>query len=262
MKRSDKRLTLLLVAIFSSSCFILVQSSSAQSISTPAVTEFSVNYVYDSYCIPIEIISSKDPYTGVITNSTTGGGTINNSSMVATIKNPPGATYYNFRWKGSYADDWNYYPFNPYDSGRPYFLGDTGAVPFAASKVSDYSELSIHFLPQHITPNGTIDIQVQALYGNFRSVPYTHFIEACGPCYDFYFEGQAGGWSSTQTLSYSQLLPPSTPQSTDQPTGMDTAASTTPSAPEFPAIVLLPLLAIVPILFALLKKRPGLVKNP
>jgi hypothetical protein len=80
--------------------------------------------------------------------------------------------------------------------------------------------------------------------------------------WNFYFEGKAGDWSSTQTISYDQASPAPAPQDTKQPTGQDAAASTTPSAPEFPAIVLLPLLAIVPILFALLKKRPGLVKNP
>jgi hypothetical protein len=256
MRCLAKSLTFILTAALIVSCLALVQSSSAQSTSTPAVTEFSAQYVHDSYYIPIEIISSKDPYTGVITNTTTGGATIDNSSMVATIKNPPGATFYNFRWKGSYSNDWQYFPFNPYDPrSRPYYLSDSGAVPFSVSKVSDYSELSLYFLPQQITANGSIDIQVQALYGSFRSVPYTHFIEACGPCYDFYFEGQAGDWSSTLTLNASQLLPPSTPQSTEQPTGEEAAASTTPSAPEFPAIVLLPLFVVIPLIAAILMRR-------
>jgi hypothetical protein len=258
----NKILTLLLAAILSTCCLTLAQTSWAQSTSTPTVTEFSVQYVHDSYYIPIEVISSKDPYTGVITNTTTGGATIDNSSMVATIKNPPGATFYNFRWKGSYADDWQYFPFNPYDSrSRPYYLSDSGAVPFPVSKGSDYSELSLYFLPQQITANGSIDIQVQALYGSFRAEPYTHLIEACGPCYDFYFEGQASDWSSTQTISYNQLSPSSTPQVTDQPTGIDTAASATPSAPELPTVVVLPLFAIATITIALLKKRSGLVNK-
>jgi hypothetical protein len=40
--------------------------------------------------------------------------------------------------------------------------------------------------------NGKLDIQVQALFGDFRAVPYVHPGGVPGgPTYDFYWEGEA-----------------------------------------------------------------------
>ena len=173
MLRISKNLSLLLVAVLLISSLMMVECGSAQSKPKPIVTEFTLQYVDNCMTSPPKPTSSKDPYTGNITTSTIPGYHVENKSVVATIKNPSEATYYNFRWKGHFDDKWKYEPFNPDGGSSAYTLGDTFSVPFKGS-TSTYSTLSLYFLPKSITPGGEIDIQVQALYGSFRSSLWTY----------------------------------------------------------------------------------------
>lgn len=218
----NKSLTLFLVAILSVSCLILIQSVSAQTAYTPIVTAFSLQY------------NTED------------------NTIAATIKNPSGVNAYNFRWKEHDEQRWYYSPFD--DSNPPFFEGDAYGVPSQASN-SGYTVLTLTFIPNtHV--GQLIDVQIQALYGSYRAVPYGHMmVLPGGPTYDFYFDGKVSGWSSTQTVSYGQASPSPTPQITAQPTSIDTAASTTPSAPEFPAIAFLPLFVVIPLLAVVLMRR-------
>lgn len=234
MKRSNKSLTLLLIAAIVASSLLFIQLASAQS--TPTVTDFTLQYVDNSYDTPPTTTSTKDPYTGEVTTQTHPGSHIENKTVIATIRNPSGATYYNFRWKGYYDDVWHYYPFSPPSGNNTYGLWDTFSVPFPAS-TSTYTVLSLYFLQQaSITTGGKIDIQVQVLYGDFRAEPYVHAGWVGGPTYDFYFEGQAGDWSSTQTVTYGK-------------------ASPSPTVPEFPTIAILPLFAVIPLIAAIIMRK-------
>jgi hypothetical protein len=187
------------------------------------VQDFTLRYVDHSYDVAPVPTSSTDPYTGMVLNWTIPGRHVDGQTVEAVIKNPQGAVFYNFRYKEHFADGWKYMPFNPNDS-LPYFLSDSYSVPFQASN-STYSELSLYFLAwEHVSAGGQIDVQVQALYGYFRAVPYVH-IAPIGPTYDFYFNGSASEWSTTQTItipsspsSSPPVLPTPTPSNTFNPT--------------------------------------------
>ncbi len=245
MKRLNKILTVLFVALFAVSSFLLIQSSSA---SQPAVTEFTLKYVDHSYDVAPQQTSTKDPYTGEVTTSTIPGYHVDSKFVDATIKNPPGATYYNFRWKGYYEDEWKYFPFSPPSNNFPYFLGDWFSVPYEASN-SSYTVASLYFLPEQITPGGQIEVQVQALYGGFRAEPYGHAIDVGGPTYDFYFEGETSDWSASQIFT---MLISTSP--TQNPTS-------SPSVPEFPAYVILPFLFGIALTAVFLTRKRILLNN-
>jgi hypothetical protein len=233
MKSVCKSWTLLLVIAIPFSS-LLIASTTAES--TPTVQEFTIKYVDNSYDTPPTTSSTQDPYNGQVTTTTHPGTHIENKTIIATIKNPSGATYYNFRWKGHYDTTWQYSPFNP-DSEMPYFVADGYSVPFQAS-TSTYSKFWLSFLPQQISADGSIDVQVQGLYGSFRTEPYVHAGWVGAPTYDFYFEGQAGDWSSTQTITYGEAT---------------TAPS--PTVPEFPTTAILPLFIVIPLLAAILIRK-------
>jgi hypothetical protein len=119
------------------------------------------------------------------------------NTVQAKIKNNIGASYYNFRFKVSYTDEWTYYPFSPSSSG--YGLGGFYSIPYEASNSSyTVAELPSYFF-EDIPERGQVDIQVQALFGGFRSTVSTVFAPQ-GTAYDFYFEGTTSDWSSTRTI--------------------------------------------------------------
>jgi hypothetical protein len=244
----SKGFSLLFVLMFVASSLIIVQFVSAQSVSTPPVQEFTLKFVDNSYDVAPKPTSSTDPYTGKTTTTTIPGYHVDNKTVEATIKNPLGASYYNFRYKGHYVKDWNYVPFNP-NASLPYFLSDSYAVPFQASN-SEYTVVSLYFLPLSIISEGQIDVQVQALYGIFDAVPYGHLVPLPAPTYDFYFKGDAGGWSNTQTITIGETSastspnPTQSPINTVSPTPMPSSTSITtptPTVPEFSWLVILPL---------------------
>ncbi len=268
MSSFSKGFSLLFVLILIASSLIIVQFVSAQSVSTPSVQEFTLKFVDNSYDVAPKNTSSTDPYTGKTTTTTIPGYHVDNKTVEATIKNPFGASYYNFRYKGHYVDDWSYVPFNP-NASLPYFLSDSYAVPFQAAN-SEYTVVSLYFLPLSIISEGQIDVQVQALYGNFDAVPYGHLVPLPAPTYDFYFKGEAGEWSNTQTITIDEtsastspnptrtLTPNPTPTLTQNPTSI-------PSVPEFHQWTIPLLLTITLALVGLLvyhkKHKHNLVKN-
>lgn len=247
MRRPNHGVIFLAAALLASS-FILIQSASSQANATPPVTQFTLQLADHSYDVPPQPTSTKDPYTSQVTNSTKPGYRVQNITIDATITNPQGATYYNFRWKGSFDDNWQSW-FGTV-SGN-YMVPDSYAVPFKASD-SATTTLSLDFIhPEDITPGGSIDVQVQALYGSFRAVPYVHVMPVGGPTYDFYFEGQVSEWSSTQT--YTREGNTATP--TIQPTAQ-------PTIPEFPTIAILPLCLAVLFAVVLIRKHASKNKPP
>jgi hypothetical protein len=257
MKLPQKSLTLLFAAALIASNLLFIQSTSAQPWSMQVVTDFRLEYVDHSYDVPPTTTSKTDPYTGEVTTTNYPGYHVENQTWVAIIKNPYDASYYNFRYKGHYQNDtqWSYEPYSP---GHYQVHSSSGLPRFLASS-SEYTTIELYFLPN--ISKGAIDVQVQALYGNFSQQHESSMgamMLGIGEIWNFYFEGQAGDWSSAQTIDYSQLLPSPSPQGTDQPTDQNAATSTTPSAPEFPAIALLPLFAVIPLIAVILMRRYAL----
>ena len=190
------------------------------------VPEFTLRYVDHSYDVPPKTTSTTDPYTNETTTTTIPGYHVENKTVEAVIKNNLGASYYNFRYKGHYAEDWSYYPFRPSSNG--YSLADSFFVPCKASD-SGYTVIAMTFLPKSIPAGGQVDVQVQALFGDFRVEPFGHLLPM-EPTYDFYFEGTTSDWSSTQTIAIGEGQTP-TPSPATTPTPAPTA---TPSPSPIP----------------------------
>ena len=240
MAKKVKYLWLCLVVILAISCIIMSESASSQSVPNPP--EFTLKYVDHSYDVSPMPTSSTNPYTGETTTTTIPGYHVDNRTIDATITNN-GASYYNFRYKGNYEQEWKYYPFYP-DVGLGYFLPDGYRVPFQAS-TSKYTVLSLYFLPD-IPLNGKIDVQVQGLYGYFRAVPYGHaMLLPGGPTYDFYFEGEAGNWSDTQTITISDESVSPFPSPTSPMPTINTGPHTEP----FPIESVLVVVSILTVVF-------------
>ncbi len=222
-----KVLVVFLVVALATSSFAIIGSVSAQTIK-PVVTDFWLQYVDNSYDVPPSTKSTKDIYTGEVTTSTVPGYRVENTSIVVTIKNPPDVDAYNFRWKDHNSDVWRYEPFDP-DQPLPLRVYDGIGIRANASS-SEYTVLSLIFIPKTLA---SVDVQVQALYGDYRAIPYG---SALGyPTYDFYFDGQASHWSHIQTIDLSAYATtqPSVSQTPSTPT--ETASSeptTTPTQPD------------------------------
>lgn len=176
------------------------------SITKPSAPEFTMRYVEVSYDVPPTY--GIDPYTGekVITQE---GYRVENQSVVFKIKNqiftPYNDTsgnniclYYNFRFKGHYAAEWQYYPFSESGQGTRrysamfYVLIDQS--PKLAASASEYTEIifSLPFLLGENPPVGSqLDFQVQALIGH---------IDSEGSGY-YSYTGQTSDWSYTYTIT-------------------------------------------------------------
>ena len=217
-----KSATLLLIAILVLSSLVMVGSVFAQSTSKSSVPEFTLEYVDNSYDVSPTATATTDPYTNKTTTTTIPGRHVENKTIEATIKNNLGASYYNFRYKGHYENEWNYFPFDP-NASLPYYLADAYGVPYEAS-TSEYSvvTLPLYFL-EGVTKGGEIDVQVQALFGDFRAEPYGHLGPLPAPTYDFYFEGTAGDWSNTQTVQFGEIQTPEPSPTPNQELTIDIA---------------------------------------
>jgi hypothetical protein len=223
----------------------MVSFAPASAQSKPSVPEFTLKYVDNSYDVPPKTTTTTNPYTNETTTTTTPGYHVEYKTVEATINNNIGASYYNFRYKGHYENEWTYFPFDP-NRSLPYFLSDSYSVPYQASN----SSYTVATLPpiffQNIPIGGEVDVQVQALFGDFDAEPFGH-LHLPQPTYDFYFEGTTSGWSETQTITIGEVQTP-TPS----------AESTLTSDPNFILYIGLTLFIVVVVPFVLLvysKKR-------
>ena len=248
----NKRFALLLILVLTASSLIVVKPVYSP-ITKPSVPEFTLKIVDSSYDVPTTY--SIDPYTGE--NVTHPGYHVEKKTIQATIKNNLGASYYNFRYKPHYIDEWSYYPFDP-DSSRGYNLYDAYSVPCQADSDSDYTVISMTFLPMHAFPEGgQVDFQVQALFGNFDAIPYGHVQPLPAPTYDFIFTGTTSDWSETQTITFgeSQTSTPS-PATTPTPTPYNEPQQTDQTATIVGAFIIMAVLgAGLSLLIYLIKRK-------
>ncbi|HSV49942.1 MAG TPA: hypothetical protein VLH35_06460 [Candidatus Acidoferrales bacterium] len=224
----SKKFTLILILLLAASSLTVVSSVSGQSLK-PVVTEFSLQYVDNSYDVPPSYKYTKDLYTGETITTTIPGYRVDNKSLVATIKNPTGVNAYNFRWKSHDDSSWHYHPFDTeVDQTPPLSASGAGGPPAYASD-SEYTVISILSL-NHLSST-SLEVQVQALYGEYHAVSNTPIQLFEGDYYDYYFDGQASYWSNTQTVTISDE--PATQNPTTPPTLTPTVSSfptTTPTA--------------------------------
>jgi hypothetical protein len=202
-------------------------STGGSSILKPSVPEFTLRYIDLSYDVPPTY--GTDPYTGK-TIITQDGYHVDNRSLQFTIKNQPFAPYtdsngthiglyYNFRIKGAYGTEWDYYPFAPNGwTTRRYggmFGGNSTESPAdLAQSNSEYTTITIQIPGVYRVPaEAQLEVQAQALIGHMEPTDYM----MAGHVYAF--TGESSGWSNTQTLTISESQTPnSSPATTPTPT--------------------------------------------
>jgi len=200
MRKSCSHILLIIMLVWGLLLLIAIDSGFAQ---TSSVPEFTLNYVDNSYDVPPNITTTTNQFTNETTTTTIPSHHIENKTIEVIINNNLNASYYNLRFKGHYEDEWTYYPSNP-DSPSGYNYYDAYSVPYSASNTSN-TVLSLPlFFMQNIPTGGEVDVQVQALFGNYRAVPYGHITLLPAPTYDFYFEGTTTDWSNTKTITFSE----------------------------------------------------------
>ncbi len=225
----SKYFSLLLVVILAVSSLIIVESAFAQSIPKPSTPEFSLKYVDLSYNVPPTY--GIDQYTGK-TIITQDGYHVDNRSLQFTIKNQPFTSYtdpsgnqtslyYNFRIKGAYGTEWNYYPFAPNGVttsryGGIFWGNNTESPADLAQSNTGYTTITIQ-IPglYNVPPDAQLQVQAQALIGYM--VPSDYMMAG----HVYVFTGQYSDWSNTQTITISSSAPTATP---------NTSASSTPTS--------------------------------
>lgn len=215
----SKHVVLLLIIMLALSSLIIVETTFAQSITKPAIPEFTLKYIDHSY--DVAATYSIDPYTGQ--NITHPGYHVENRTIDITIENQPltstvnGTTYqlyYNVRQKGSFEDNWTETHWTEYDPGS--------LVPQSNSQ-----NTVISIQTQSYPINASLDFQIQALLGGYyQHKPQSPFIAAVT-----FFGVPAAGeskWSNTQTIiipdfTKSTSSPTSTPDQITEPKVNDTS---------------------------------------
>ncbi len=235
MKPINKNLFMLLIVSLAISSIVTIKSVFAQS--QQFVPEFTLKYVDKSYDVAPTTTSSTDPYTGNVTTITIPGRHVSYETIEVTVNNNLGASYYGLRYKGHYSDTWTYFPYNgpnDHNIGDGYF-----PPPFQASNSSyTVGSLYLGWLPQPIPEGAPIDVQVQALFGNFDVTPYVHVIDVGGPTYDALFKGTTSDWSNTETITITSA-----------------SVSPSPTIPEFTGLAILPLFVAVLFIVAVIRKN-------
>lgn len=232
MNRISKASALLLTIIITLSCMALltVKPTNAESVPTPSVPDFSLKAVDASYDVPTT--HSIDPYTGQ--DITHQGYHVSKTNLVMTIQNQPsvyqynGSFLYNVRVKGHYQENWTQLYLNDQIP-----LADASSAQTVLIMGSlDGNSLALIGTSTVIPYRGMEDFQVQAMIGGFFKAGLFGHTE---------FSGESSDWSDTQTLtvgeSVSSVLTPS------------------PTLPELPWLVIVPLLLSVFALAVVLRHR-------
>lgn len=233
MNSISKCLGLILILIIVISSLIMIEHVSAQSIPKPSVPEFTVNLEGPSF--RRNTTYSLDSNTGQIVADI--GYTNQYSIVVLTIKNQPfnpsyGSLYYNVQIKNQNTpyENWTVVTYN------------YGPNPKQTTD-SDFTTILLQIEGQwglHSLAGTQTDIQVQAMLGIFN--------HETGPISGgFVFKGVTSDWSNTKTITVPENIPISSPSPTS-----------TPTVPEFPWLVILPLFAFVLCFTQVLKHRKTL----
>lgn len=238
--------SLALIVIFSIALptlsMLVITPANAQSLPTPAVPEFTVRLVNNSYSTQPTITTTTDPYTGKQTTKTVPGQYVENDYIEVSIKNQAFTPYtinyhnidnrtvnlyFNVRSKGHFSQDWNV---TPQGGG--------------SSQIENYSSqyTLIKLYVNNVPALAQIDFEAQAFIGYpvNQLDPYSPLPPPNVWDPNIAMNGTVSSWSNPQTLTIGQ-----------------TAASVTPTAaiPEFPTMSLLPLVALIPVAMAFKLKK-------
>jgi hypothetical protein len=226
-------LTLIVVLLLSSLLTALPPSTALTKPSTP---KFTIEKITDSYDVPTTY--TTDPYTGK-TIVDRQGYRIENTYYALKIKNQPLSftpyiskdnvevnLYYQYRYKGHYAD------------GEYWQPSSTGTSTTEKYRQSDSEYTFIALDLWHPREGDQFDIQVRVFIGGRAEVICMILTGCIAPGIpDTVVEGgPISDWSSTQTLTYDNVGSTSIPQSPDKPTptintGIDNSDTSTSNPP-------------------------------
>ena len=244
MCKVAKIIPLSLVAILALSSLIILESTSAQTITKPSVPEFTVKYIDRSY--DTQPTYGLDQYTGktVITKQSEH---VDNRTIEIEIKNQPFTPFtdqygnsinllYNVQYKGSFGENWT----SMFGEIAEWWGGidPYGTYGFPTQDSSSQSTTISYSLPWNIV-DGQMDIQVEALKGYTNRTIDPGRAHINWAVYEYTFYGEESGWSNTQSVtiggaSMSTPNPTSLTFSTPTPTATFPASpSSTPTVPEF-----------------------------
>ncbi len=231
-----KHATILLIAILTMASIAMAESANAST--KPLTPEFTSKYIDLSYDVPATY--GIDPYTGK-TVTTQDSYHVDNRSIQFTIKNQPFTTYmdpsgnqtglyYNFRIKGAYGTEWDYYPFAPNGVSTNRYGGpfDPISPRSPASKIAqsntEYTTITITIPGVYRVPaEAQLEVQAQAITGY---MVYQNRV--------YVFIGESSDWSSTQTIKIggegapTETPAPNASPSTSTPASPSTSPSMTP----------------------------------
>lgn len=289
MDTISKSSTMFLVIILAASSFTILQYASAQSTPKQSIPEFSSKYIDLSYNVPPTY--GTDQYTGK-TIITEDGYHVDNRSIQFTIKNQPftpttdpsgnqTGLYYNFRIKGAYGTEWDYYPFAPNGVTTSRYVGmfggnSTESPADLAQSSTQYTTITIEIPGVYrVPPEAQLEVQAQALIGYM--VPSDYMLAG----HVYVFTGQYGDWSNTQTITIGEssavsaipnptsptnttIVPTIAPTTTPTTTTAIGSTSDTISLPvtTFVLIIAAFLVLIVALLLLLFRRRQKAEKVP
>ena len=181
---SLKLLALLSVAIIFSSGMLMVEFSSAQSISKPSIPEFTVR-----------LISSTPENQSV------------NKTIELSIKNQPSVSFFNVRMR---VNDGNWsllYPNNnsvPAQSNDPYTI-----LLYTSGYLGVENQYNFGYTAQNLSAGDKVDFQVQAMVGRIERVFNPNFTNQLD-IYPYVFKGETSQWSTIQTVTIPETAGTST----------------------------------------------------
>ncbi len=197
MTRIKKELSVGLIVLFVLSVLIvfpvIALETQTNGIPKPAIPEFTIRYVNNSYFKPETPVSSVNPYTGEVKTWTEGGYLVKNLTIEVTIKHqsfPPTINnsamqlYYNFRLKGPYEQGWSNLNLRSDDQ-----------VDFNYLPAQNSAGDTVIDLPANTYAGGTVQLEVRAILGGtfvFGSGGY--------PYSQVYTAYATSDWSNLQTI--------------------------------------------------------------
>jgi hypothetical protein len=211
----------------------------------PSVPEFTLKYVDNSHAVPPSTTTTTDPFTGKQEVITQEDYYIQNSSIQITIKNQNTRStylYFDVRMKGHFLGNWtNITHVRATNDFSRTHDSEYTVLTYALEGNNASGNFGGH-LP--ISPSGGIaDFQVQAQ--GWHNVQQDDIFGTWVEVLEIPSE-----WSKTQTISI-----PDGKVTISESTNPTITISPSPTVPEFPFVAVLSLLAVIPLITILVKKR-------